>query len=551
MAVEVVSVADLTATEVNELHAFLTQLVSESNPSVDVKRGVIHDLVLHLSAVLGSAQKRNIDLLRQSYSVKALTDDALSADEDIIDNLLSNYRITRKDGTAAAGTITIVLSDQTATTIPKGAVFQANGVSFTADEAYATKATAGAVTGETDRLLVAIGGGRYAFQIDVTATTDGADGALRRGDRIVPSIPPTTFVQAYAETDFSGGTASETNEELAVRFQAGIAAKAWSNRITIDSMLRERDEFADILQTSIIGYGDAELRRNRYSIFPIAFGGRCDLFVRTAALPANVSLVKTATFIRDTTEGSIWRFSIGRDEAPGFYDVSKILVVGENPANSGFAITSEVRNLDATSTDERYVPDIGEAVEHAAFSPYQTTTIEFLDTLTSTTDLSAGTSTADYQVTARAMPLLRDIQEYVGDRDVIGPGGDVLVRGPVPCFVDLSFTIYLRSTTSTTPDTATIKTALADLVNNLGFSGVLHASQLADVIHNYLPVKAATGAIDMLGRVIRPDNTITWIRSSSILEIPDETSRGVSARTATFFLDPDAIGISVVTEAIE
>ena len=35
---------------------------------------------------------------------------------------------------------------------------------------------------------------------------------------------------------------------------------------------------------------------------------------------------KTATVVRKTTDGAIWSFSIDRDDAPGFYEVTKIII---------------------------------------------------------------------------------------------------------------------------------------------------------------------------------------------------------------------------------
>lgn len=97
------------------------------------------------------------------------------------------------------------------------------------------------------------------------------------------------------------------------------------------------------------------------------------------------------------------------------------------------------------------------------------------------------------------------------------------------------------------PDPYEVRDNLASYVNNLGFRGRLHASDLLDIIHNSLSGQLSVSAIDMNGELLRPDGTVRRLRSSETLIIPDESDRMVSARTVGFILDPNDVLISART----
>src|SRR6185295_9198340 len=102
-------VTDLTTLDpqkVAQLDASLTAMIQELNPDIDLKSGVYHDQVMHLAAILQTADQENITLVQESSSLAAIAADPTLADDDTVDNLLSNYSITRNPGSLASGNIT-------------------------------------------------------------------------------------------------------------------------------------------------------------------------------------------------------------------------------------------------------------------------------------------------------------------------------------------------------------------------------------------------------------------------------------------------------------
>jgi len=550
MAITVQKLSELTDDEIATAHNIIVQLVKEYNPSVDTKRGVIHDLVVHFSALLGAAKDKEIDRLRRSMSIKTILDDPILADDDIVDAVLSNYRIIRSDSMAAIGEVTIVVSTNTALTLSATTIFTVGSAAFSlsARSSVSVRTNEAQVASVDDRVLEELHDGSYAFTVPVTADTAGAITSVKRADTVVISPTPLNFKNAYAANDFTSGIAAETNTQLLDRFQEGISAKAWSNRINIAAMIKDETAFSGVTDVSVIGMADAEMKRDQHSILPISLGGRSDIYVRSAQTPTTTTKQITATFVSEATDsvtgacvGGTWQFGANAIDVPGFYEVSRVALTTALVTDTGYEVTSIVRDYDLGTADD--APDITSAQE-AAFSKYQTAIIQFLDTDTDVSAAVAGTTQVEYDVTFSHMPLIADLQDFCGGREVRNPAGDVLVKGAVPCFLSVNFTIKKPSTASN-PNLEAIQDALALEVNSLGFAGRLHASRVTDTVSSFLTNSLALSDIDMFGRIVSPDGTDVFIRDDDVLEVPNQPDDLVTAQTVIFILERGNIGITI------
>lgn len=540
MSIYVTNLAELDTDKVQQTLSLLTTLLSEDHPTLELQRGVLHDLVLYYGSVLHQARREEILRLQRSNSLAAIQADPSLADADTVDNVLSNFMLTRRQGAAAGGTVTILVSRLASVTIQSGAVFTAEGQTFRTTAAYVARTSAANVQSSTDRVLTPLADGSYSFTIEVTAAESGAAGMIVKDTLLVPSTPIVNFLRAYATSDFTGGVDTETNEELMLRQQEGLSARVLANRGTMNALLREA--FPALVGSSIIGYGDAEQLRDKHSLWPGAAGGRVDWYVRTQQLPQRLALTKTASLVTKHSNGtSTWQLSLTRDDAPGFYDVVSIAPAALTSFLGTLTITQELRGVDLTQIAGELTPDILSALE-GAYSRYQTATLQFLDTETDVSSLDVG-ATASYLVTVRVLPEIAAVQSLVSSRGVGYAAGDTLIRAAVPCFVSLAFTLQGRPGLPL-PDAASLRTALAAYVNTLGFPGRLEASQLVDLIHDYLPEGMAISPLDMFGQIRRPNGSVRSLRSPSVLIIPSESASMVSARTVGFILDPANIIIS-------
>jgi Baseplate J-like protein len=550
MTLEVQSFAELDAAQVLQAYDTACQLLAELHPNLETRRGIVSALVTKVDALYGAAMRMNIARLQQSQSVLAITQNPALADDSLVDAVIANSRLTRKPAQAATGEVTIVLDSLLAVTINNGSIFEANGQQYAANATYAARTAVDNILTATDKLISQIATGQYAFTIFVTALNAGSAGVLKKDTLLTPLSAPNDFVAAYATSDFTGGLDAQTNAELMDLLASGQAARAFSGRDNILALIKEalppynalyNTAFTNILALSLVGMRDPEMTRDQHWLFPVSGGGRTDVYLRSQALPKSLPLVMTASLIDSTPQGGIWQFTLGRDAIPGFYEVTKIIKASAPTTQSGYDILADLRSLDVTGAN---VPDLQTAIE-GVHTAYQTATIRFLDT-----DTPTGTAigdTADYALTVTAMPLIKELQAYLTDRGVSAPMADTLVKGAVPCNLSLSFTVERRRPDAVVDATlkAQIANALAAYVNNTGFAGRLYASDLSRIVAEMLPAYTNANAIDMFGRIVRPDGERTFVRSRDILVIPDDPAHGISARTTIFVLDPESVAIAV------
>jgi len=517
------------------------QRVQEDNPHLDLRRGVFAELLVYYHAVLDAQRRAFVADLLASRSLQAVAARPDLADPDVVDDILSNFRVTRRPGRKAAGEVTVVVSDDVTVTVPQGSVWEARGRRYVAPRVYTAKAERAQVVGPGDRLLTPRSDGRWSFTITVEAAEPGEGYAVPKDALVVPLSPPPNYVTSYAAADFTPGRAPETTADLLGRLREGVAARALSNRVNMVAALRSVPAFAGVSSVSIIGHGDPELVRARRSVLGLAFGGRCDWYVRTQELPLRQELTVRAVLVEKGPRGGVWQFGVGRDVVPGFYEFRDVRPADQagRPAAGGYEVVADARGFDLTG--DGWVPDLADPAE-AAYSPFSTAVVRFLDT-SDHSGLAVG-AVRPYVVTAVVMPQLADVQAFVSSRDVRPYGGDVLVRAPVPCFLTVRFTVHCRPDRPA-PDVDRLRLAVCRLVNSVGFAGAVYASQVHDAVYAHLEDGQTVSSVDMVGRLRYPGGAVVRLRDAEVLAVPDDPAAMVSPRTVQFFCWPEDVGVTV------
>jgi hypothetical protein len=536
------SIDQLDPTAVQQAEDFLAGWLAPQYPSMDLNEGVFRNLLIRAASAFHVLNQELMAELQASQSLLAVSADPAGADPAVVDAILSNYRMTRKVGAKATGTVTIVMSYRQSVTIATNTVFTANGLNFVVTQPYVAVTDSASVLSDQQRLVAARSDGTYSFTVPVTAEVEGTSYNLRVGTRfaVVPSV--TGFIDAYALQDFSGGTGTETNAELIARMDEALVQKVLSGRVQIASLLAE--QWATLQASSIIGFGDAEMLRDRHNMFGISTGGKADLYCRTQALPQTLKITHDA--VLTDKENGTWQGTILRDDAPGFYEILAILPAGVSPDQDTLAKLTETRGLDLTpDSDEDLSPDVANITE-GAYSRYQTAVVTFTDTSGDLASLSLG-ATRSYDFYLNVMPGIKELQRYVMNRGNRNPQADYLVRAPIPAFVTVSLTIGYQGS-GELPEADPIKTAVANRVNALNFQlGRLPASIIYDAVHDVISRTEAyvMSPVDILVRIRQPNGTYVQIRSGDQVEIPDDPANEVSQRTAIFYLDADDVDVLV------
>jgi hypothetical protein len=530
------ALADLDPVRFAALKALLTETIVEYNPDIDLRRGVVADLALFPRALLTASTEQAVDTALSSTSLTEIVADPAIADSAEVDRVLGNFRMTRQPAAKAEGRVTILLNRLITTIIPNGSTFTIGTQVFTTTSIQTGRTSAGAVVTSTDKLITAVSGGNFAFDIDVVAKIAGAAGNIRRGASAVPSATMFAFVRSYAATDFTGGADGESNASLVSRLTSGPAARAWSNRRTVEAATREQAAFFALVNMSIIGYGDAEMLRDQHSLWPVSGGGRADMYAKTAPLYVEEQITKTASLVSVAGTIGTWQFGLDREQAAGLYEVVSISL----PTNATvFAVASDSRSADVAG--DGLLPDIVDAVE-AVYSSYQAVVIQFADTVTNAAAMTVG-ATASYSVTVRRLPLIDTLQTFWGSVANSPTSGDVLVKAPVPCFTTITATLVVPA--GTVVDSTAVATSLADSINRLNFPGILAKSYVSQQLHNLVPSLSAISGYNFTGRIRKPDGTTVALSGSGDLTVPDLPADMTTARTVTFFVVPTDIALTI------
>jgi hypothetical protein len=542
MALQIASLSELDATKVDAMFATFTQYMQERHPEVELTRGVFHDLVLYFNSALNAAVQENIERVRQSSSLLQISANPALAEPELVDQVLSNFNLARDNGQRAVGEATIVLNFSATTQISDNITFSVDGVDFRPTGTFIALPPGSAATSADEREMVVVGDGTYAVNILMQAVDIGVTGNIRRGATLVPDFVPNNMSAAFAAVDFVNGADPATNADYIAKLSAGLAAKTIGSRASYAATIRNQSAFANIPHLSILGCGDPEQQRDQHSLFPISGGGKVDIYCQTHYTAQEREHLLEAVYVGDGPNGTIWQVTLDRNVAPGFYEISRIaqpLAVN----NTGYAVLEDIRGADLSAVD--FAPDVANT-EESAYTRYQTVIIRFEDTDTPATGLTPNVSRARYSVATRGLPLIAEIQDFLSARDNRTKSADVLVKAAVPCFTKISFEIR-KDAALTTIDTAAIKTAVVAAVRQIGFSGQLHASIISGVVHRYLTNRQAVSAVDMFGRIRRPDGTTAYIRDNTRLEIPNDPGRLVTGRTTAFLIGPEDISISIVS----
>lgn len=545
MALEITSFNELDPAKVEAMIATMSQLMAEKHPEVELTRGVFHDLVLYFNGLLNAAVRDNIDRVLQSNSLLKITENPALADTAVVDNVLSNFNVTRTNGAAALGAATVIFGLPVRTSIAASTRFSVgtSTITFSPAASFVVLPPGSVATSENERVMTDVGDGTYAATITLIAGETGVAGNIRRDEELVPNIGLNNVVTVYAAADFIGGKEPETNESYLKRLKTGLAAKTIGGRESYVASILNQPEFANTVALSVLGFGDQEQQRDQHGIVPMSGGGKVDIYAQTNAYAQDREHLLTATYVGPGATGTIWQLIFGRDVAPGFYEVVRI-VAPKDQTSTGYGIVQDTRNADLTLLD--FVPDVLYTKE-VAYTRYQTAVIRFEDTNTlPVSSLVPGTSKKLYAVTTRSMPFIHELQDFVSARDNRPRGADVLVKAAIPCFTKISFDVR-KLASAAAPDIAAIKQAVADTVAAVGFSGQLHASLISSAAHKYLLPGQALGPIDMFGRIRRPNGSNIYVRDNTILKIPNQPDNLVTGRTTAFLTSPDDVSVSVTT----
>lgn len=524
------TLAAVPAETVAAYDAVVAAMAAEFAPGVDTTRGAVRDLVLGPAAALAAASRGAVDAVWD-----ALVPDA-AANADVVDRVAAVYRVARRAAGTATGEVAVVLATAVETVLPAGLAVTVGTQAFVVSTAVTARTAAAAVVTAADRLLVAVPDG-WMFSAPVTAVEAGAAGNVRAGTAAVFAAAVPGFVRAYAAVGATGGADAESNQSVVDRLAVGLAGRGWSTRAGVSGLLADGLAAAGVRGASVIGFGDAEMLRDRRTPWPVGTGGRTDVYVWAAPGVETVVVATTGVLVSKVGSVGTWRASLGREAAAGLVRVAAVrttaggtdLPVAVTPGYDAAAAAVD-------ATDVR-------SGQEAAYSAYQTAVFTFTDPQDATA-LPLATTTATYYAVVDRVPAVAAAQAFLGARDRRPPAGDVCVKGAVP--VECSVAVTLKVPAGAAADVAAVAAAVAAAVNDLGFTLTVPAAVVTAAVRDATPAGTSVTAVDLFLSARRPDGATVTARDSTAVSLPADAAAGLTARTAAVWCDAADVAVTVV-----
>ncbi len=570
---------NLDSNSISQVEDLLVAVINDSHPDLDLSPGsVLRDILVNLYSTLEARIRDSQATSFRSNSLLEIEKDPDLADDEQVDRVLSNFNVVRGQGNKASGIVRISISSDETTLVSKGTRFTFSGLEFTAStsvRAVKSALTVDEVSDPGDISLIAGIGGVYVFDVHVEAEETGSIYNIVEGviaSSVSPKVP--RLISAKTVQTFLGGKDTETNSELISKLRDGIVGKILGGRSHTEAKLKSI--FPYIEGVGLTGFGDPELTRDLISLDDDSEyhrGGTVDLHVKTANYP----LMETLRFAADEvtnvtipTSGSStddtggFKFTIPREFAQGLYTVRAIRPDTETDTRTltEICIAEYNREIDLP-TGRVFKPAMVTGLD-LGFSSYQKVTVTFIDV--ANTDPS---NITDYYVDVMRMPFVDRLQDFVSNGEDRSVAADTVVKGVVPILLGCNMKVVMP-TGSAPLDIDDIKIRITNAVNSTRFGQPISTSLISHIVHKEIPANAYLDLpVSLYGKIYYPDKPefnligndglyygdpgydnglpdVRLIRSADKLEAPYQPTRGVSPKTASFFLTPHTINITVV-----
>lgn len=277
--------------DVQAADTFLTAYLQEKVPDADFSQGsIMRDFVVQAIAYVFAYLESERAAISRGQSLLALSQQPPGDDVDAaIVAHLSNWFLTPRAGEASRVALTLHFTQRVDVRVPSGTRFYK-----TQSLVYLPEASS-AITIPASDLLPVVGPSgvitEYVTTISVKAAGSGAAYNVTAGKFVGADFFSPYFSYAENLLAATGGTDTETAQQLLARAPTAISVRNLVNARSIDVVLKQ--EFPSISQLVTVGFGDPEMLRDfaseLVSLVRFHTGGYADIFVslpRTTSSPA-------------------------------------------------------------------------------------------------------------------------------------------------------------------------------------------------------------------------------------------------------------------------
>ena len=318
----------------------LEQYLTDAIPDADFSKGsALRDLCINAIAYVHAFWKKENDYMKARQSLLLLGALTGADVDDAVDEILSNWFITRKTGRVSTGSATVYLSTNSPVSIPPSTKFyktaslvfypnSATTLTYGADDMQAVADSTGEVTA-------------YTIQVPLVSGGSGVNYNISSGSFLSYTKFSSNIIRVENQEAFSGALSEETTEEMLERAETAITVRDLNSARSIDAVLK--DEFTSVDDVTVIGYGDAEMIRDLVAELAtntrIHAGGHVDAYLRTP--------ITTAKTFTGTVGGEF------TDNREGYYILRDDMVADFSSVVAGDIIV--IYNADITAEANKYI----------------------------------------------------------------------------------------------------------------------------------------------------------------------------------------------------
>lgn len=263
---------------------FIQERLKEYDPNFEVRKGSAFDkLFFKPSQFLLQPIRDEADELFIGQSLRRILaqDDPDSFNEELVDDLVSNFIVYREEGGVSSGSARVYYAS------PVNREYPALGFTCTGSNGLNYSNPAPYFITE-EQMSAQIENGLYYFDIPIVSDDIGKDTELDT-DGIVAVVGDDDVITVTNKLAIKGGTNRETNTELIERARNAITVRDLVTGKGFSATLNENFP-ATITEIQAIGFGDREMMRD--ILFNAHVGGKHDGWIKTSSITT-----KSADFV--------------------------------------------------------------------------------------------------------------------------------------------------------------------------------------------------------------------------------------------------------------
>lgn len=240
-----------TQQEILEAELLALQIIQAQYPDLDLREGTgLRDLLLRPSAMMLALCRLGLDYYFAQNTIQGVDNNTPT---DIVDNILSNWFITRNLGTRAVISARLYFARQKTVTLTTDIFFSPDNVNLYYPQAAVTYSS-GSLTYDSYQ-------NEYYVDVNLQAAAEGTAYNIGSGSLLYFSNFDPYFLHAEINYLVDSSVASETNTQFVTRAETAISTRNLINDPSITSNLQSNFNYLN--QIVSIGMGDAEMIRDQ------------------------------------------------------------------------------------------------------------------------------------------------------------------------------------------------------------------------------------------------------------------------------------------------